>query len=192
MASSIVTPQVVKPKALNCPGCGATVELRGFAHTLNVVCPNCLSVLDASNLQFQVLQEFQGKLRIQPKIPLGTRGKLAGTQYEVIGFQQREVLSDGDFFCWDEYLLFNPYKGFRYLTEYQGHWTFVRVMSALPVETRSGGKRAVFVQGRTYRHFDTMTAHTAFVLGEFPWQVRLGDGVPAQDFVDSPYMLSSE
>jgi hypothetical protein len=192
MAASIVTPQVVKPKSLNCPSCGAPVELRGFAHTLTVVCPNCLSVLDATTPEFQILQTFQGKLRVQPKIPLGTRGKLNGVLYQVIGFQQREVQSGEDIFCWDEYLLFNPYQGFRYLTEYQGHWNFVRVMSALPAETRSAGKRAAYVQGRTYRHFDTMTAHTAFVLGEFPWQVRFGDSVLDQDFVAPPYMLSSE
>ena len=26
---------------------------------------------------------------------------------------------------WYEYLLYNPYNGFRYLTEYQGHWSFI-------------------------------------------------------------------
>jgi hypothetical protein len=192
MAAAIVSPQVVKPKSINCPNCGAAVEIRGFANTLTVVCPNCLSVLDASTPEFKILQTFQGKERLEPKIPLGTRGKLNGTLYEVIGFQNRAVESSDDFFCWDEYLLFNPYHGFRYLTEYQGHWNFVRVISALPVETKSGGKRAVIVNGRTYRHFDSMTVQTEFVLGEFPWQVRFGDTVVDQDFVAPPYMLSSE
>lgn len=192
MAAALVSPLVVKPKSLNCPSCGAPVELRGFANTLNVICPNCLSVLDASNPELKILQKFQGKERIQPKIPLGARGKLNGNLYEVIGFQNRGVQSEGDYFCWDEYLLFNPYKGFRYLTEYQGHWNFVRVISALPVETRSAGKRAVIFNSWTYRHFDSMTARTEFVLGEFPWQVRFGDSVVDQDFVAPPYMLSSE
>lgn len=192
MATTSINPQVVKPKALNCPGCGAALEIRGFAHTLSVVCPHCLSVLDASTPELQIIQKFEGKQRVQPKIPLGTRGKFDGTQYEVIGFQQRDVKSSDDFFCWDEYLLFNPYKGFRYLTEYQGHWNFVRVMSALPVETRSAGKRAVYVKGLTYRHFDTLRAETGFVLGEFPWQVRLGDSIIDEDFVAPPFMLSAE
>src|SRR5277367_77906 len=141
----------VQAKSLTCPNCGGPVELRGFAHTLSVVCPQCLSVLDPTTPVVAILQTFQGKERIQPKIPLGARGNLNGASYQVIGFQQRTVLADGDFFCWDEYLLFNPYQGFRYLTEYEGHWNFVRVMSALPVETRSAGKRAVFVKGLTYR-----------------------------------------
>ena len=192
MATTSVNPTVVKPKSLNCPSCGAPVQLRGFAHTLSVVCPNCLSVLDATTPEFQMLQTFQGKQRVQPKIPLGMRGKLADTMFEVIGFQVREVKSDGDVFSWDEYLLFNPYKGFRYLTEYQGHWNFVRVQSALPVTTGPGIRPSVLFQGRRYRHFDRMTAQTAFVLGEFPWQIRVGDSVEDSDFITPPYMLSSE
>jgi hypothetical protein len=182
----------VKPKALSCPNCGGPVELRGFAHTLNVVCPQCLSVLDASTPEVQVLQTFQAKQRVQPKIPLGSRGKIGDTLYEVIGFQVRDVQSGEDSFSWDEYLLFNPYKGFRYLTEYHGHWNFVRVQTALPEGTRSGLKIAMRFQGRTYLGFDRMTARTGFVLGEFPWQVRVGDTAACADFISPHYMLSSE
>ena len=70
------------------------MELRGFAHTLSVVCPQCLTVLDASTPEVQILQKFQGKTQTKPTIPLGTRGKIGDTQYEVIGFQVRQV-SDG-------------------------------------------------------------------------------------------------
>jgi hypothetical protein len=182
----------VKTKSLSCPNCGGPVALRGFAHTLNVVCPQCLSVLDASTPEVQLLQQFQAKERIQPKIPLGSRGKIRDTLYEVIGFQVRDVQSGEDFFSWDEYLLFNPYKGFRYLTEYQGHWNFVRVLSALPEGTPSGRRFAIRAQGVTYLGFDTMNASTGFVLGEFPWQVRVGDTAACADFISPPYMLSSE
>src|SRR5262249_52154617 len=140
MSSTLVNPPLVKARSLSCPNCGAPVELRGFAHTLTAVCPNCLSVLDASNPELQVLQEFKGKERVKPKIPLGSRGALGGTTYEVIGFQERTVQSDGDYFSWDEYLLFNPYKGFRYVTEYCGHWNFVRVLSRLPDPTMARGR----------------------------------------------------
>jgi hypothetical protein len=192
MSSTLVSPPMVKARSLACPSCGAAVELRGFAHTLSAVCPHCLSVLDATSPEFEILQKFQGKQRVQPKIPLGSRGQLSGVTYEAIGFQQREVVSGDDIFCWDEYLLFNPYRGFRYLTEYQGHWTFVRVLSALPEPTRKASKAAVRAGGSTYVHFDTLNASTSFVLGEFPWQVRVGDKAVCQDFIAPPYMLSSE
>ena len=49
MSSPLVGPPVAKTKALYCPNCGGPVELRGFGHALTVVCPHCLSVLDASS-----------------------------------------------------------------------------------------------------------------------------------------------
>ncbi len=71
MSSTLVSPPVVKPRSLRARTAARAVELRGFAHTLTAVCPHCLSVLDATSPEFQILQKFQGKLRMQPKIPLG-------------------------------------------------------------------------------------------------------------------------
>jgi len=91
-----------------------------------VVCPQCLTVLDASTGILQMVAHIQENQRCNPKIPLGTRGKMGGVTWETIGFQTRTVRDDdGSSYSWDEYPLFNPYHGFRYLTEYEGHWNFV-------------------------------------------------------------------
>ena len=182
----------VQARSISCPNCGGPVQLRGFAHTLSVVCPQCHSVLDASTPEVAILQKFQGKTQVNPTIPLGTRGKIGDTQYEVIGFQVRQVASGEETYSWDEYLLFNPFKGFRYLTEYNGHWNFVHVETALPEQSRSAGKLAMRYGGKTYLAFDSMTASTVYVLGEFPWRVQTGDSIACQDFVAPPLMLSSE
>ena len=183
---------VAKPQALACPNCGGPVEIRGYAHTLSVVCPGCLTVLDASTPQFKILQTFQGQQRIQPEIPLGSRGTFEGTVWEAIGFQIREVTTEDTRYGWAEYLLFNPYKGFRYLSEYNGHWNYIRVLSALPEKTTARGKKAVRYQGKTFLHFDHAPARTSYVLGEFPWQVVVGEPAEVDDFIAPPLMLSSE
>ena len=185
-------PQAPQVKGLNCPNCGAPLTIRGMSYTLSVVCPNCLSVLDAKDPNLQILQKFEAQVRIQPKIPLGTRGKVRGDTYEAVGFQVRTITVDGVAYSWDEYLLFNPYKGFRYLTEYQGHWNDVTVLRTLPELSTAGTRPKAMFMGETYKHFQTATAETTYVLGEFPWQIHLGEQVTAMDFVSPPRMLSSE
>ncbi len=188
MSSPLVQPPVAKTKALYCPNCGGPIELRGFGHALTAVCPQCLSVLDASTPELKILQQIQEAQRVTPLIPLGTRGTMIGAKWDVIGFQVRDA--DGD--SWEEYLLFNPYKGFRYLTQYQGHWNYVTPMDYLPLNKPTAGRPGVLVDGRVFKHFSGAEARTSFVLGEFPWRVTVGETVVADDFVDPPTVLSSE
>src|ERR1700722_3415325 len=106
----------VRAKSISCPKCGGPVQLRGFGHTLSVVCQQCQTVLDTSTPEVKILEIFQSKRPIEPTNPLGLRGqfqeKPGGTPYEVIGFQIREVDSSDDSYSWNEYLLFNPYSVF--------------------------------------------------------------------------------
>jgi hypothetical protein len=190
MASPLVAPPVVKTRALNCPNCGAALELRGFGHTLTVVCPSCLTALDASSPEIKILGQIQEAQRRDLKIPLGTRGKFGNVEWEVIGFQTRAIVFEQD--SWDEYLIFNPYKGFRYLTEYQGHWNFVTPLEPMPARLALLGRPGVSFEGVKFRHFSGCEAATSFVLGEFPWRVAVGEKVICDDFVHPPWILSSE
>ncbi|HUS06345.1 MAG TPA: DUF4178 domain-containing protein [Bryobacteraceae bacterium] len=184
-------PQVVpQVRPLICPNCGGTVNLRGYAQTVNAVCEHCQTILDATTPSLRVIQRFQEKQRIQPLIPLGSRGKLGGVLYEVIGFQQRALEADGETYYWSEYLLLNPFQGYRYLTEYDGHWNSGRTLRLLP-QPLSGGKK-VQLGPDTFKLFQTAVAQTTYVLGEFPWQVRVGESVKVEDFIWVPRMLSAE
>lgn len=182
------TPQV---KSLNCPSCGAVLTMRSFSHAVTVVCDNCHSILDAHDPRLKVLQKFQAATDEDPPlIPLGTRGTIRGNPYDVIGFQRRTIQVDGIPYSWHEYLLFNPFQGFRYLTEYNGHWNDVSVLRSLPLT--SPGQSTLNYLGEIYRHFQTATAETSYVLGEFPWQVRVGESAQVSDYVSPPRVISSE
>jgi len=176
-------------KALNCPKCGAAIVLRSFGQAETVVCASCHCILDAKDPNLAILQQFEIKTSdIRPLIPLGTRGKLRNTDYEVIGFQRRSTQVDGITYNWHEYVLFNPYKGIRYLSEYNGHWNDISICKMLPM---SEGTSANYL-GEIYKHFQTCDASTDFVLGEFPWQVRVGEKAAVTDYVHPPRVLSSE
>jgi len=178
-------------KSLNCPGCGASLTVRSFGNAVTVVCDSCHSVLDAQDPKLKILQKFRAATSEDPPlIPLGTRGAIRGVLYEVIGFQRRAIHVDDIAYSWHEYVLFNPIKGFRYLTEYDGHWNDVGILRSLP-EVSSGGASLTYL-GETYRHFQKADAATSYVLGEFPWQVRVGETVSVSDFVSPPRVISSE
>ena len=179
-------PQV---ETLACPGCGASLTVRSMGRAVTIVCDHCHSILDAKDPQFKILESFAAATEGEaPLIPLGSRGKWRGAVYEVIGFQVRTMEVDEVPYSWQEYLLFNPYKGFRYLTQYNGHWNDASVTTALPEVQAHSAKYL----GKIYKHFQSYSASTNFVLGEFPWRVTVRDSAAITEYIAPPYMLSSE
>ncbi len=181
-------------KTLSCPNCGSSVEVRQAGLSVNVVCASCASVLDATSPGAKVLQTFKKNARIDPRIPLGTKGRWKGAEYEVLGYQFRTMHWPDERYSWDEYLLYNPEHGFRYLTEESGHWNDAVTVKETPDEGNrySAFRPKVTFRGETYKHFEGARTTTDYVLGEWPWEVRVGDEVMTDDFVHPPRSLSKE
>ena len=106
---------------------------------------------------------------------------MARQPYDVIGFQQRSIEVEGQRYAWDEYVLFNPYHGFRYLTDYNGHWNDVTTVHERPVVGERRGRGRPCALGDDFKQFQHAVARTDFVLGEFPWRVRVGEKVVTDD-----------
>lgn len=182
-----------KLRAFECPNCGGAMQLRGMGTALSAVCPSCLSILDVSDERVKIAQTFNEKIsRCTPRLDLGSRGKFDGHPWEITGFQRRAIMADGEQYTWDEYVLYNPFRGFRYLTEYNGHWNDVTMVVALPQAETDGAHAAVAYESVKYRRFQQSTPETIFVLGEFPWRVKIGDKVTAIEYVAPPFSLASE
>lgn len=179
-------------QSLSCPSCGAAIELRAQGWAVSVVCASCGSVLDATDANLRILQRHREATNINPLLSLGTRGTWRGAPWELIGFQVVTITVDGVDYSWTEYVAFNPYRGFLYLSEYQGHWNVIEKLRKRPMETSSGGRPAAVLDGREFKHFQTAQAVTSVALGEFPWELRVGDSVIARDFIAPPDILSAE
>lgn len=177
-------------KVFNCTACGAGVIIRAIGQTISVVCGSCGSIIDSTNENYRIIEKAANKLQVKPYIPLGQRGKIRGTLWEVIGFMQR--CDEAEAYNWREYLLFNPMKGFCWLTEFDGHWNYLKTVKNTPEEHESSYKSYATFMNKYYDLFLVGHAKVNFVLGEFYWRVRVGESVRVKDFINPPEILSSE
>lgn len=176
---------------LSCPQCGGPLDLRAPDQTMRVACPNCGSLLDVNQGRLQFLQALTPP-KVRPIIPLGSAGEFNGARLTVIGFMQRSVEFEGVRYYWEEYLLYNPQVGFRWLVRSDDNWNFVESVSPGAVAVEGGAGRGARFNGKRFKLYQNATARVESVLGEFYWQVTAGELVRASDFISPPQMLSKE
>ncbi len=170
--------------SLNCPHCAGPLTLHAPDSTERVCCPNCNSLLDASQGKLEYFSTLKMK-KVKPVLPLGGTGKFRGNEYTIIGFMERFTKYAGTVYPWTEYLLYSRPLGYRWLIHSEGHWTFAEPISAADFKSRH-------YDGEEFRLFDKCRATVRYVVGEFYWKVMLGEGVDCADFIAPPRMISKE
>src|ERR1044072_3550927 len=75
-------------RALTCPGCGGSVELKAAGYTVHVACQYCGPILDVPDPQVKLVTRYR-EMNESLEIPLGTRGTLRDVEWEAIGYLRR-------------------------------------------------------------------------------------------------------
>lgn len=175
-------------REIKCPSCGAPQPLLAASKSERLACRYCGAL---SEIATQQVVARQAAARAQPALPLGGKATIEGTEWTVIGYVERSAVDDGETFSWQEYLLYEPAAGYRWIVVDEDVWRFSAPVSAADVDT-SGLPRAIKHDGRRYALRNEGSARVDHVLGEFYWRVEVGEKVFASDFECGDAVLSRE
>lgn len=177
---------VAATKALECPSCGGPFELHAAGFSMLHVCQYCGSEIDlvadeGTRLIAEHVEAAKALL-----IPIGTKGKINGIEWVCVGNLEK---NDG-WDTWEEFLLFNPYHGYRWLIWQAGGWSVGTPVLSNPAHPN---RRTFRYEGaRMKRIYDPAESEVVRAIGEFYWQVKKGDKVKSTSYVGGGKVLSCE
>jgi hypothetical protein len=168
-----------------CPKCKANVNLRGRSMTIALTCPSCQTYYCIADWNQNT---YQFNLKVSQEIPLGAKGRFDNFLYEVIGFVVKE--ESRWHYKWKEYLLFNPYRGYAFLSEHNGHWNFIWPLEDEP-EKSAGTK--LFYENQKYDLYQKYRASVVYAKGEFFFDVvGITSSTTNEDYISPPYLITVE
>ncbi|EYD73865.1 hypothetical protein Rumeso_04600 [Rubellimicrobium mesophilum DSM 19309] len=189
-------------RSIDCPNCGAGLEILGGGRVTTHVCGYCGSALDALE-NYKVLARFANMQRPFTPLSIGMEGKLGGVPFRVIGILEEEERDDEGTWRWVDHVLYSPTHGYAWLTLEDGELTWTRRFrkavspSWVDPSRAAAEERAapVSVGGERFNFDEAYASRIIFVEGEFTWRPAVGDtsrtvsfkrGTRGVHFVETP------
>ena len=182
-------PELEPSRTLACPTCSAPVVLRAPGDAARTTCLSCGSVIGHSEAGAALIEALRQKPR-SFRLKLGARGLLDGVPWELLGLLERYVIEEGVRYSWTEYLLHNPYRGYRWLVRSSsGDWTSITLLTTPP---KTIDADTVMFEGQRYTVENRGAVYISYVLGELTWEAKVGDRVESVDYKAGRRSLSLE
>jgi hypothetical protein len=179
----------VKTTHLQCPNCGGDVPKLHEGRSERLGCPYCGAF---SDIPAQKVLAQQERILQSPDIPIGTVGTLSGAAFTCLAFLRRSILIDDSRYFWEEYLLFSPTVGYRWLIkDPESGWSQADFVSPADID-KDGKRQSLRYANRLYRLRSTGQARVDFVLGEVYWKCSIGEVVSSADYAAGSSTISRE
>ena len=169
-------------KELKCPLCFKPIKITTYPLAQSCVCGSCGTFYAIENHQPDK-KGNNGNNLFDPLLPLGLKGILKDVEYEVVGYTKKEEQASKS--KWREYVLFNPKYGFAFLSEYDGHWIFLKETISSPVVLNDNTKEFGFSK-KTFNLFNSYTYKVDQAKGEFPYNIFDNKNTLVKEYISPP------
>ncbi len=181
---------------LACANCGSSVICRKKS-SINFICSTCSTVYKIketfkSDFEFQIenIQINKFTTAWQPLLKIGENIQLKNVDYQVIG---AILKTDNEDFTWTEYCLINKRNESFYLTEYNGHWTFLNELKNHTFSDYRKNSDKIDYDGKFFKIYSKYTFKITNAAGEFPIDISgKNQKIKVQEFISPPFLLTSE
>ncbi|MCR8560365.1 DUF4178 domain-containing protein [Mucilaginibacter sp. BJC16-A38] len=179
-----------EPQELHCPHCAKPVTLFDPEGCAYVVCSSCWSYLKYIDQKSLQTQQTLVAIRYEHILEPGAVGQIKGTDYKVLAYLEKK--EGGTNYEWREYMLYSYTKGYAFLAEYNGHWSFIAGVQHFPgLKDAALDGDAATLNNVEYLEFNRYTPVITALKGEFDWDVY-DERIGAREFVSPPWMLVRE
>ncbi|RYY97778.1 MAG: DUF4178 domain-containing protein [Chitinophagaceae bacterium] len=173
-----------------CPRCAAQVRIRNFPYAQSGHCDQCDHHLSLSGPGNRFVVNGSNSTTPTPLIPLGSTGTLQGIDYEVLGYA-RKTEENRYRSQWREYVLWNRVEGYAFLSEFDGHWVYLRERIDGPVLLQSGA-RSFDVDGEPFQLFNRYNFSVDHAQGSFPGDYFDTGMIEVSEYISPPELWSVE
>ncbi|HEY0678146.1 MAG TPA: DUF4178 domain-containing protein [Chitinophagaceae bacterium] len=178
------------PKLTNCNNCKRPMEVRAFPYSQSYACKHCGSHHEFRTNNFRSTGD-RNSISDGTEITLGSTGVIKNITYEVIGFALKEEKNQ-ERSRWREYTLYNKQEGYAFLSEYNGHWIYVREQASAPVMLGGATQQTLIYKAETFVLFNRYGYEIINASGEFPYNIFNPEGTDVREFISPPEVWIQE
>ncbi|RYY46992.1 MAG: DUF4178 domain-containing protein [Chitinophagaceae bacterium] len=176
-------------RTLQCSNCKAENPVHAHPFTYSVSCHSCNIRYEYDLNKDEYIKTKSRDEGYVPDIPLQSTGVMDGIEFKVIGYaRKKEGASSAE---WNEYTLYNPQMGFAYLSEFEGHWVYVKEWPRPPLIT-SQGKDYFIENDNEFELFNDYHYTVIGAAGEHIYNLDKTSGYRVTEYIAPPQILTQE
>lgn len=177
-------------KEFTCKQCNKPISIKTFPYSQSYGCVSCGAYYSLSNGMDLKKEQASKTAKTDYALVIGAKGIFKGVQYEVIGYSRKEEQNIYHS-KWMEYTLYNPEQGFAFLSEYEGHWMYLREKGDTPV-LKNQEEKYFILDGTQFDLFNAYTYEVVLASGEFPYNIFDNQKTKVREYISPPYIWIQE